>query len=120
MHEFLPLFLEWMPEVTPLQKSKPLRIKDRMKWTAGILLIYLVMSQVRIIQVLKLDSHTLAAGLSGMILRWSMFCSNKDECYRWKIVNCCYQNIRTEQSRTEHDVRGFKKKNVTVKIIAVR
>ena len=72
VHEFLPLFLEWMPEVTPLQKSKPLKMKERINWTIAILLIYLVMSQVRTSKFLKLDLHT-SYGTLLTILHSRMF-----------------------------------------------
>lgn len=46
--ELIPPLLELIPEVLPpLQHSKAaLTIKDRLKWTAAILVIYLIMSQV--------------------------------------------------------------------------
>ena len=46
--ELLPPLLELMPEVIPPpQNSKAaLTIQDRLKWTAAILVIYLMMSQV--------------------------------------------------------------------------
>ena len=47
--ELIPPLLELMPEVIPPpQNSKAaLTIQDRLKWTAAILVIYLMMSQVR-------------------------------------------------------------------------
>ena len=50
--ELLPPLLELMPEVIPPpQNSKAaLTIQDRLKWTAAILVIYLMMSQVSEVQ----------------------------------------------------------------------
>ena len=46
VNEVLPMLLDWVPEVTPPSKSKPLTVKERVKWTVATLVIYLMMSQV--------------------------------------------------------------------------
>jgi hypothetical protein len=46
VNEVLPLIMEWMPEVTPREKSASPKMNDRVKMTAAILVIYLIMSQV--------------------------------------------------------------------------
>ena len=46
VNEVLPLIMEWMPEVSPPKKSVPSKMNDRVKLTAAILVIYMVMSQV--------------------------------------------------------------------------
>ena len=48
LNELLPTLLEWVPDVTPPLKSKPLTVKERIKWTAATLVIYLMMSQVNL------------------------------------------------------------------------
>lgn len=46
VNEVLPLIMEWMPEVSPQAKSVTPKMSDRVKLTAAILVIYLIMSQV--------------------------------------------------------------------------
>ena len=44
--ELIPPLLEYMPEIELPSKIKPILIEERIKWTASILVIYLIMCQV--------------------------------------------------------------------------